>query len=316
MDLESLNTGIIVLDSDAGKISSMNNSATKILGWDIKTLNENFHNLTKLSAGLLALTKVIKDIKSSTELKKLEVSINSQQYNLYLQKTKEGILLELTQIIYQDMKQTTHELKRPIQNIKTLVETLQMGAKNDSVKCDEYLSKLNYEADRLGTMVQDMLSLSHVLSGSVALELTAIDLYARVEKLLALASSRASARNIELMNQIKKATKIFADAKFFDHMLGNLIDNAIKYNVEGGKVYIEFVDGKLIVKDTGRGIPESDLERVFEQFYRVKETQAIQGSGLGLAIVKAIVDLHEWSISIESELDQGTSFIINIKNQE
>ncbi len=314
MDLESLNTGVIILDHDARKIVSLNSSAAKILGWDIKTLNENFNDLTKLSAGLSALTRVIKDIKSSIDLKKLEISINSQHYNLYLQRTKEGILLELTQIIYQDMKQTTHELKRPIQNIKTLVETLQMGAKNDSIKCDEYLAKLNSEADRLGTMVQDMLSLSHVLSGSVALELNEIDLYSRAEKLLALASSRAATKNIELINQVKKSTKIFTDTKFFDHMLGNLIDNAIKYNVDNGKVFIKFHDGKLIVQDTGRGIPQTDLERVFEQFYRVKETQSIQGSGLGLAIVKAIVDLHEWSISIESELDQGTSFVIHMKN--
>ncbi len=314
MDLESLNTGVIVLDHDARKIMSMNSSAVKILGWDIKTLNGNLNDLTKLSTGLLALTKVIKDIKSSSDLKKLEISINSQQYNLYLQRIKEGILLELTQIIYQDMKQTTHELKRPIQNIKTLVETLQMGAKNDSAKCDEYLAKLNHEADRLGTMVQDMLSLSHVLSGSVALELTEIDLHSRVEKLLALASSRADARNIELIDQVKKSTKIHTDTKFFDHMLGNLIDNAIKYNIDKGKVFIKFTDGKLIVQDTGRGIPQADLERVFEQFYRVKETQAIQGSGLGLAIVKAIVDLHEWSINIESELDHGTSFIVDMKN--
>ncbi len=312
MDLESLNTGIMTLDIDAQKIISINSSAIKILGWDIKTLNENFTELNKLSTGLSALSKVIQEIRSTSDLKKLEISINSQHYNLYLQRTKEAVVLELTQVIYQDMKQVTHELKRPIQNIKTLVETLQLGAKNDPTKCDEYLAKLNYEADRLGTMVQDMLSLSHVLSGSVTLELSEIDLFSRVEKLLALASSRAASRNIELVNLIKKPTKILADSKFLDHMLGNLIDNAIKYNIVAGKVVIEFIDGKLIVKDTGRGIPRSDLERVFEQFYRVKETQAIQGSGLGLAIVKAIVDLHEWSISIESELDKGTSFIIDI----
>lgn len=312
MDLESLNTGIMTLDTDAQKIISINSSAIKILGWDIKTLNENFTELNKLSTGLSAFNKVIQEIRSASDLKKLEISINSQQYNLYLQRTKEAVVLELTQVIYQDMKQVTHELKRPIQNIKTLVETLQLGAKNDPAKCDEYLAKLNYEADRLGTMVQDMLSLSHVLSGSVTLELSEIDLFSRVEKLLALASSRAASRNIELVNLIKKPTKILADSKFLDHMLGNLIDNAIKYNIVAGKVVIEFIDGKLIVKDTGRGIPHSDLERVFEQFYRVKETQAIQGSGLGLAIVKAIVDLHEWIISIESELDKGTSFIIDV----
>ena len=289
----------------------MNNSAAKILGWDLKTLNDNWQDLTKLSAGLISFNKISRDLGSLTELKKLEISINNQQYNLYLKKIPEGILLELTQIIYQDMKQTTHELKRPIQNIKTLVETLQMGAKNDPLKCDEYLSKLNYEADRLGTMVQDMLSLSHVLSGSVILELSEVDLYARIEKLLASASSRALSRNVKLINRIKKSTWIYADGKFLDHMIGNLIDNAIKYNQDNGQVIIEFIDGKLIIQDTGRGIPEAELDRVFEQFYRVKETQSIQGTGLGLTIVKAIADLHGWSIDIKSTLGQGTSFIID-----
>ncbi len=312
MDFNSLNTGIILLNTTGTKICSLNAAAAKILGWDIKTLNENFSELGKLSNGLSSLSKVLKNLELDDQFKKIEVSINGQHYNLYAQQSSEGVLLELTQIIYQDMKQSTHELKRPIQNIKTLTETLLLGAKNDSQKCEEYLSKINYEVDRLGTMVQDMLSLSHVLSGSIELEKTEFDLYTKVDKLLSSASSRAESKRIELINKVPKSATIIADTKFFDHMLANLIDNAIKYNNDQGKVIVEFSEGLLIVQDSGKGIPETDLDKVFEQFYRVKETQSIQGSGLGLAIVKAIVDLHGWKINIKSKLQEGTSFIVKM----
>lgn len=317
MDFRQLSTGIIIIGSSLQKIETANNAAIKILGWDIETINQNFTNLKQFSEGLAEFSKLIKelpnyqkDLVENNKIKRVEIKINHQYYNLYLQFIDNQFVLELNQIIYQDMKQSTHELKRPIQNIKTLVETLQMGAKNDQSKCDEYLAKLNQEADRLGTMVQDMLSLSHVLSGSIELNLTEIDLHSRAEKLLSSSQSSAANKNIELINQIPKNSKIKADAKLFEHLLANLIDNAIKYNRENGKVLVKLTDKTISIEDTGRGIPKEDLSKIFDQFYRVKHSLDVQGSGLGLAIVKAIIDLHGWQLELESELDKGTKFYI------
>lgn len=317
MDFRQLSTGIIVIDSSLEKIGTINNAAEKILGWDLTTLNQNFNKLKNFNEGLSAFAKLIKELPiyleeslANNKTKRIEIKINNQYYNLYLQFIDKKFILELNPIIYQDMKQSTHELKRPIQNIKTLVETLEMGAKNDTSKRDEYLSKLNQEADRLGTMVQDMLSLSHVLSGTVELNLIEIDLHSKIEKIIATAQSRASTRNISLINEIPKNIKIIADAKLFEHLLANLIDNAIKYNKDNGKVWIKYTNGIITIEDSGRGIPAEDLNKIFDQFYRVKHSLDVQGSGLGLAIVKAIIDLHGWQIDLESELGKGTCFKI------
>lgn len=320
MDINELNTGVLLFDGELLKIQELNPAAQKILGWDLSSLNDNINDLGALSQGLAALAKLIRSLKSDelreeikqSKSKRIEIKINSQHFNLYLQQLEDDYMLELSQIIYQDMKQSTHELKRPIQNIKTLVETLLLGAKDDAVKSLEYLEKLDHEADRLGTMVQDMLSLSHVLSGSVELNKIEIDLGQLVDKLISSAESRATSRQIKLMSDIPKGTKIQADKKYLDHLLANLIDNGIKYNKDSGSVQLHYKEGVLIVEDTGTGIPETDIAKVFDQFYRVQASSAIQGTGLGLAIVKAIVDLHGWTIEIESELGLGTKFIIKI----
>ncbi|MDA0772989.1 MAG: HAMP domain-containing sensor histidine kinase [Cyanobacteria bacterium] len=320
MDIDELNTGVLLFDGELLKIQELNPAAQKILGWNLSSLNDNINDLGALSQGLAALAKLIRSLKSEelreeikqSKSKRIEIKINSQHFNLYLQQLEDDYMLELSQIIYQDMKQSTHELKRPIQNIKTLVETLLLGAKDDAVKAQEYLEKLDHEADRLGTMVQDMLSLSHVLSGSVELNKIELDLGQLADKLINSAESRAASRKISLSNEIPKATKIFADKKYLDHLLANLIDNGIKYNRDGGKVQLHYKEGVLTVEDTGTGIPETDIAKVFDQFYRVQASSAIQGTGLGLAIVKAIVDLHGWTIEIESELNTGSRFLIRL----
>jgi len=310
---DNLNTATVLV-SEKGFLA-LNNSAQKTLGWDLDSLNKNFSNLRALSESLSGFSKLLNTVLTSDDDKKTkryETKIEGQYFNVYVTKIEDYYLLEFSHIIYQDMNQTTHELKRPIQNIKTLVETLMIGAKNDPVKCDEYLVKLNHEADRLGSMVSDMLSLSHVINGVVDLILVDINLKNRVDKLIELAENRAKERNINFENKIDSKAVLKADSKLFDHLVSNLIDNAIKYNKDSGSVCLDYKDGKFIISDTGLGMTEEDAARVFDQFYRIKDRTHIQGTGLGLSIVKAIIDLHGWNVEIESELGQGTSFVISV----
>lgn len=309
---DELNTALLLVSEE--KILSLNNSAKKILGWDLDSLNKNFSNLRALSESLSGFSKLLNTVLTTdheNKTKRYETKIEGQYFNVYATKLQESYLLEFSHIIYQDMNQTTHELKRPIQNIKTLVETLMIGAKNDPEKCDEYLAKLNHEADRLGAMVSDMLSLSHVINGVVDLNLVEINLKTRIDKLFELAENRAKEKNISFKNEIDSKAVLTADSKLFDHLVSNLIDNAIKYNKDSGSVTLQYKNSQLIISDTGLGMTEEDAARVFDQFYRIKDRSHIQGSGLGLSIVKGIIDLHAWNVEIESELGQGTSFIIN-----
>ncbi len=314
-------TAIITLAK--GQFSYLNPAAQKLLGWDIAELNKNISALASLSPTLINFVKLLKEIfagnfddelqQASLKFKRFEISLEGQYFNLYLSKpNSDDYLLELTPIVYQDMKQTTHELKRPIQNIKTLTETLIIGAKNDPVKCDEYLAKLNFEADRLGTLVNDMLSLSHIVNGVIDLHKVSLPLKARVDKVFETLESRAKEKNISLENLVANDLHVAADQKLLDHLLSNLVDNAIKYNRDGGKVFVEANSKQIIIRDTGLGIAEDDQAKIFEQFYRIKDRVHIQGNGLGLNIVKGIIDLHGWQINVKSKLGEGSAFEISL----
>jgi two-component system, OmpR family, phosphate regulon sensor histidine kinase PhoR len=284
----------------------INDAAIKILGWDKNTLALNFNRLLQLDSSLGDFSIALARLDDN----KKDFSINNQNYILYNTKLKNDFyLVEIHPVVYQDLKQTTHELKRPIQNIKTLVETLILGAKDDIEKRDEYLNKLNFEADRLSTMVQDLLSLNRLLSQNLELQKRPSKVYDLVNRLLDSALTNARALNIKLENKILPGTEINADQKLLEHLLANLIDNAIKYNQRNGSVTIS-CDKSLIVADTGTGIEAKDQGKIFEQFYRTQSTSHIQGTGLGLTIVRAITDLHGWTIRVKSD-SQGTSFVID-----
>ena len=311
-----LNTALLIFKKKQGFLA-MNQAAQNVLGIDLNLLNSQDHVATNLNAFYKIIDKLEagnydEELLGSSRHFRREVKIDAQYFNLYIANLEEqdSFLIELSQIVYQDMNQSTHELKRPIQNIKTLVETLMLGAKDDQAKLDEYLSKLNFEADRLGAIVSDMLSLSHLINGSAELNKVEINLAATADKLLELANQRAKAKNIELINQVDKDITVLADKKLLEHLMSNFIDNAIKYNKDPGKVIIKNIDSAFVIEDTGLGIADEDKTKLFEQFYRIQDRVHIQGSGLGLSIVKAIADLHGWHINIESELGQGTSFII------
>jgi two-component system, OmpR family, phosphate regulon sensor histidine kinase PhoR len=315
--IENLTSGILLVSRQ--KFLYINQSAKKILGWDLDVLNKNFTKLRELSENLSGFSKLLTSVLNSEyddelliKTRRCETKIEGQYFNVYLTKLEDNYLLELSQIIYQDMNQTTHELKRPIQNIKTLVETLMIGAKNDPEKLDEYLVKLNQEADRLGVMVSDMLSLSHLINGIFELSLIKVKLKNLVDKIFEQAERRIQNKKISLINQLDADLSVEADQKLIEHLIANLVDNAIKYNNDPGKVIVKFDNNKLIVSDTGLGMTREDSARVFDQFYRIKDRTHIQGTGLGLSIVKAIVELHGWEIEVESELGNGTSFVINL----
>ncbi len=297
-NLDSLNTAIIEFDSSLQQQISSNKAAEIITSWQ---------NYPKF------LEKIKESLVDFASSKRVELQVQGHHFNCYINKLSQTVLLEFTPIIYQDMKQVTHELKRPIQNIKALVETLNIGAKRDAQMLDDYLDKLNYEADRLGNMVSDLLSLSHITNGLTEANKEELDLHRISQRLTDSAQQRANDRDIKVHNKVPKATKIDADLKLLEHLLGNLIDNAVKYNKQQGEVIVNFTGSKILISDTGLGMGEEELAKIFDQFYRVKDHAHIKGSGLGLSIVKAIIDLHGWTIDVKSSQGLGTSFQISIQ---
>jgi len=211
----------------------------------------------------------------------------------------------------------SHELRTPLTAIKGLVETLRDGAVDDRKVRDRFLATIEDETDRLIRLVNDLLVLSKADSRALKLKREPLDIRDLIEESVQKLAPQLEERGI-LVEVIApdEPQLVLADADRIEQVLVNLLDNAIKYSPEGGRVTVAIDDGGpapemvgVAVRDRGLGIPAEDLPRVFERFYRVDRARARDGggSGLGLSIAKAIVEAHGGEITLRSEEGQGTT---------
>ncbi|MFP4029706.1 MAG: two-component system histidine kinase PnpS [Candidatus Brocadiia bacterium] len=214
----------------------------------------------------------------------------------------------------------SHELKTPITAIKGFIETLQTASENDPEKTRRFLKIVGKQADRLGAIVEDLLALSRIEQNA---QKSAVERHTTVMKdLLANAVQdcmpKAREKNIEVLLECQEDLKACINSALLEQAVVNLLDNAIKYSEEGGKVKIQGsqADGgiEISVSDEGCGIPKEHLGRLFERFYRVDKARSrkLGGTGLGLAIVKHIAQVHAGTIDVESSPGEGSTFFIRI----
>lgn len=215
----------------------------------------------------------------------------------------------------------SHELRTPLAAIRGYSETLLTGALDDPTAARRFLSIIERHAERLGRLVDDLLTLSDLELGRTDMQRAAADPIEIVGRVFEVLNERAGRAGISLEHAPGAATPMLhADADRIEQALLNLVDNAIKYTAEGGTVSVRVApsaargaDGRpmiaISVTDTGIGVPSEDLPRLTERFYRVDKARSRQqgGTGLGLAIVKHIVQAHDGWIRIESELHRGTT---------
>src|SRR5437868_11964499 len=169
-------------------------------------------------------------------------------------------------------------------------------------------------------LIDDILELSAIEARNVKLKPERVQLRVLVEDIITTLSAGAASQNIEVSNLIPKESEVFADPHRLMQMLTNLIDNAIKFNRDGGTVSITISGGprdRISVADTGEGIPSHHLDRLFERFYRVDRARSRQlgGTGLGLAIVKHLAKSHGGEVMVRSEFGKGTEFTIELPHQ-
>ncbi len=219
----------------------------------------------------------------------------------------------------------SHELKTPLSNIKSSVETLIDGAVEDVNSRGMFLAEIMDQATRQQMLIEDLLSLARVESAEkLGYELEPILLDDAVQSCLDRHRTRAEAKGLTLDGVALAGTpanlKALADDEGLAQLLDNLLDNAIKYTPDNGRVILRWqAEGnqvKIEVEDTGMGIPEADLPRVFERFYRVDKARSREmgGTGLGLAIVKHLAQAMKGSVSVSSELGVGTKFMVTLCN--
>jgi len=212
----------------------------------------------------------------------------------------------------------SHELRTPLSLIKGYVETLLDGARDNPEVAERFLKIIERNTNRLDLLIQDLLTISALESGRMALDWQPVNLRALAEKVFSHLQTKAETKNAQLVNELPELTAT-ADANRIDQVLTNLVDNAIKYGRPQGAVRVggkKRDDGRLeiFVRDDGPGIPPEALERVFERFYRVDKARSRDqgGTGLGLSIVKHIVHAHGGEVRVESEVGKGATFFFTV----
>ena len=213
----------------------------------------------------------------------------------------------------------SHELKTPLTSIRGFVETLLDGAIDNPEMARKFLNIIMMEANRLTRLVNDILSISKLEAGDTEVSLGRLRLDKMASDVCEVLQIHAKEKQIDLsINENDEPIYVWGNSDRLEQLLMNLIENAIKYNQPGGSVRVSVYgtaeNAYFLVSDTGIGIAEEHLPRLFERFYRVDKgrSRSMGGTGLGLAIVKHIVDLHKGAIRLHSVEGRGTEVTVTL----
>ncbi|MEC2077655.1 two-component system histidine kinase PnpS [Metabacillus fastidiosus] len=228
-------------------------------------------------------------------------------------------LKKLEQMRKDFVANVSHELKTPITSIKGFSETLLDGALSDEETAEYFLAIILKESDRLQTLIQDLLDLSKIEQQGFELSFRHCDLREIFEEIHILLKSKAIEKELELsVNLPESDLFIMGDLYRLKQIFINLINNALTYTPKGGTVWVNVENHSeyvlIMISDTGIGITEEEIPRIFERFYRVDKARSRNsgGTGLGLAIVKHLIEAHKGQISVRSEINKGTTFTVKL----
>ena len=212
-----------------------------------------------------------------------------------------------------------HELKTPIFNIQGFISTLLDGAINDPKVNVNYLERTDKNVQRLITLVKDLDTISKLETGQIKPDISEFDLFDVISEVIEILDIKALEYGVEITTNAHKGMFVSADREKINEVIHNLALNSIIYGQKEGitEILVEDNGTKFIVKvkDNGIGIDSKHLPHIFERFYRVDKSRSRErgGSGLGLSIVKHIIETHNEQITVESKVNQGTTFAFTLK---
>ncbi|MCQ4636281.1 ATP-binding protein [Anaerovorax odorimutans] len=213
----------------------------------------------------------------------------------------------------------SHELKTPLTSISGFIETLQQGAAEDPEIRTKFIDIIAIETSRLKRLIEDLLVLSDIENRKESADTKEFCVRDVLEKTVEALEPIAEDKDVRLIADYDEEARIYGSPDRFRQMMVNLIENAIKYSEQGGRVWVTagITDGKtqVIVRDEGIGIAEEHLERLFERFYRVDKSRSTKagGTGLGLSIVKHIAALFGADLKVESKAGEGSVFYVTFE---
>ena len=217
----------------------------------------------------------------------------------------------------------SHELRTPIAAVRSATETLHNGAIDDPSAAIRFLDIIERNAQRLQSLVEDMLELSKLEAKEFKLKRERVGLDRVVPLVLSLFRERAEKKGVRLTAELEEPLPdVEADARAIEHVLSNLVDNAVKYCPTGSSIRVSAAEAsgrvELVVADTGPGIAQEHLSRVFERFYRVDagRSRELGGTGLGLSIVKHMVEAMRGKVAVASVVGKGSTFTVTLSRAE
>jgi two-component system phosphate regulon sensor histidine kinase PhoR len=228
-------------------------------------------------------------------------------------------LRRLERVRHDFVANVSHEFKTPLTAIQGFAETLLSGALEDPRNNRRFLEIIRDHATRLAVLTDDLLKLARIEAGKLEVQFVPVQLAEVIERCTETSQLKANRKRIALEVNVPAALPVVhGDASLLRDVVQNLLDNAVQYTPEGGRVRISATAGSreavVTVDDTGIGIPLADQERIFERFYRVDAARSREagGTGLGLSIAKHIVEAHGGRLWVESEVGHGSKFSFSV----
>ena len=283
--------GYLLTGGVTSAIARLNRAATKVAGGDLE---------------------VVVPVEGSDEVADLAVSFNEMTSRL---RDAERARLEVEAARSHLLTAVGHDLRTPLASVRVIVEALSDGVVDDPETVARYLRTAQGDLNALSHLVDDLFTLAHLESGGVELERQPNSMTDLISDILESFALRAEQQKVTLRGEpCRSADTADFDARYVERALANLVENALRFTPPGGEVVLQTgtVPGGLRVKvsDTGPGIAEADVPRVFDRFYRgeASRSRATGGSGLGLAIVKGVIEAHGGSVGVETAPGRGTTF--------
>jgi len=284
------------------------------------TLSHDLHNLCQEARDGKTLKR---EVRVSGHLAEYDLAVtvamidNSETSASYLLIAQNMSDLRRLEAVRRDfVANVSHELRTPLTSIRAVAETLQGGAMQDKSVAERFLNMIITESERLSRIADDLLILSAAESKTPTKD--CVNLTVLLHGVIHRVQEQTERHKVKLTTTLQGGIMTMANADQMEQVFVNLIDNAIKYTPEGGYVTVTASQQNdqltVCVKDTGIGIPQQDLPRIFERFYRVDKARSRQtgGTGLGLSIVKHIVETHGGHVTVESEYNHGSSFTVKL----
>ena len=332
--LDSMVEGVIALDPQ-GKILVTNPSACRILdlidekveGQSLLEVvrNKELADLVNWCQTLNAAERYRKEVDLHTpnrrvlEVNAMPLPLSHQVRGIVLVLHDITELRRLEQVRAEFVANVSHELRTPLTAINGYLETLLDESPIEPSTHRRFLEIAHVHAERLGRLIDDLLSLSNIETGKVILHQSEVNLSNIVQEVVAMFEKDAMKKGVTFMDRVDPLICVYADRDRLSQILVNLVDNAVKYTSAHGQVQFSAAPQGgdqigLYVQDTGQGIPAQDLPRITERFYRVDKARSrdLGGTGLGLAIVKHLVQLHSGTLAIESEVGKGTTIHLTL----